>query len=183
MFLIKFAASVVLTLFLALPARAQQPRTIADPIPVSPVSQIINASGYIFQGTVTQIHYLKPSNPQEVGAVQITFRVSQGIRGARTGQMLSIKEWAGLWDSNDRYRIGQHVMLFLYRPSRLGLTSPIAGPAGKFVIGTGSILRFSDQQRNLFSSDPTLDALLRSRTNVNSKDFATAIRQLAERQP
>ena len=47
---------------------------------------------------------------------------------------VEIKEWAGLWQSGERYRPGERVLLFLYPPSRLGLTSPVANRAGRFEV-------------------------------------------------
>ena len=66
--------------------------------------------------------------------MQVTFEVTEGIRGVRTGQTLVIREWAGLWESGARYRPGQRILLFLYRPSRLGLTSTVGGQMGRFPI-------------------------------------------------
>ncbi|MGA8618051.1 MAG: hypothetical protein WB660_05965 [Candidatus Sulfotelmatobacter sp.] len=56
------------------------------------------------------------------------------MRGASIGEKLTIHEWAGLWTRGERYRVGERVLLFLYSPSRLGLTSPVAGAIGRFAI-------------------------------------------------
>jgi hypothetical protein len=64
--------------------------------------------------------------------MQVVFLVEQGFRGVRAGQTLVVHEWAGLWQDGERYRPGERVMLFLYPPSRLGLTSPVGGGAGQF---------------------------------------------------
>ena len=156
-------------------------RPIAHPISAPPLTQVINNSGYIFQGTVTQVQWLPPRNPQDVATVQITFRVSQGIRGVRPGQMFSIKEWAGLWDSNDRYRVGQNVVLFLYRPSKLGLTSPVSGAMGKFVVGTGGLIGLSPVQRIFLSSDPIFGGEFHNNNVIRSRDFTNALRQIVGR--
>jgi hypothetical protein len=66
--------------------------------------------------------------------MRITFRVEEAIRGVQAGQMLTIREWAGLWDAGDRYRTGERLMLFIYPPSHLGLTSTVAGSQGRFSI-------------------------------------------------
>jgi hypothetical protein len=171
-------ATVLSALCIAAEA-AELPRPIAHPIPAPPVLQIINTSGYIFQGTVTQLRWLKPANSEDVATMQITFRVSQGIRGVQAGQMLSVKEWAGLWDSNERYRVGQNVVLFLYRPSKLGLTSPVSGALGKFVVSIGGIIRLDQQQRNFLASEPTFGPGIRTRAEINAKSFANTIRRLA----
>ena len=59
------------------------------------------------------------------------------MRGTRAGEILSIREWAGLWNSGDRYRPGERFLLFLYSPSRLGLTSPVGGQSGRFAVDSG----------------------------------------------
>jgi len=95
-------------------------------------------SGYIFAGKVTGIERVADSLTADVSTVRITFQVEQGIRGVRTGQTLVIREWVGLWEQGERYRLGERVLLFLYRPSQLGLTSPVAGPWVVLqLIGTG----------------------------------------------
>jgi hypothetical protein len=118
----------------SLPATAVKPPNPPE-IRISPwhPSLILNA-GYIFSGTVKTVERLVPRTSGSVAVMQITFHVDQGLRGARTGQTLVIREWAGLWRSGDRYSPGQRVMLFLYPPSKLGLTSPMGGESGRFQV-------------------------------------------------
>ena len=92
----------------------------------------ITRSGYVFAGTVKAVERIKPRDRSSVGVMRITFYIDQGFRGVRTGQTISIHEWAGLWANGEHYRLGEHVMLFLYPPSRLGLTSPV--PNGRFPV-------------------------------------------------
>jgi hypothetical protein len=102
---------------------------------ISPVRRSLTLrSGYIFSGTVKSVERVAPRTHDSVAVMRITFHVDQGLRGARTGQMLVIREWAGLWQSGDRYRPGERVMLFLYPPSKLGLTSPVGGGSGRFPV-------------------------------------------------
>jgi hypothetical protein len=177
----RFVVHVLFSLALIAPASAIE-RPIAHPIFFAPpLSQMINDSGYIFQGTVTQVQWLPLRNPQDVATIQITFRVSQGIRGVHPGQIFSIKEWAGLWDSDNRYRAGQNVILFLYRPSKLGLTSPVSGPMGKFVVGTGGLIGITASQRNFLLSGPAFGAALRNNV-IRSRDFTNTLRQIAGRE-
>lgn len=91
-------------------------------------------SGYIFAGTVKTVERLSSRTPGSMAVMRITFYVDQGLRGTRTGQMLVIREWAGLWQAGDRYHPGERVMLFLYPPSKLGLTSPVGGDSGRFPV-------------------------------------------------
>jgi len=60
----------------------------------------------------------------------VTFRIDEAIRGVKKGQSIQISEWGGLWQAGERYQAGEHVLLFLYPQSKLGLTSPVAGSLG-----------------------------------------------------
>src|SRR5579864_1649445 len=133
----KFCFVALIATSVSPPGMAEQPAR--ETIPTgSPFSRhprpLTRSSGYIFAGTVKSVQRASPKG-NGVATVQINFHVDQGIRGTRTGQMLSIREWAGLWQSGERYRPGERVLLFLYPPSKLGLTSPVAGPLGRFRIG------------------------------------------------
>jgi hypothetical protein len=101
---------------------------------VSPLawSQLVRPAGFIFSGTVLSVAP-DPPQPGQAASVRTTFQVDHGFRGVRNGAVLSIREWAGLWESGARYRPGQHVFLFLYPLSKLGLTSPVGGDAGRFL--------------------------------------------------
>lgn len=90
-------------------------------------------AGYVFAGTVTSIGRIS-AGASAIDSVEITFHVDRAIRGVRTGQTLTIREWSGLWASGERYSIGQQVVLFLYKPSKLGLTSPVGGSSGRVSI-------------------------------------------------
>lgn len=94
-------------------------------------------SGYIFSGTVKSVERLAPRTHDSMAVMRITFHVDQGLRGTLTGQTLVIREWAGLWQGGDRYRPGERVMLFLYPPSKLGLTSAVGGASGRFPVDPG----------------------------------------------
>ena len=112
-------------------------RKIAVPI----LKRLSQQAGYIFSGTVLSVERLQPKVPNDVAAVRITFRVDQAAKGVTAKQTFSIREWAGLWDHNERYRPGQHVLLFLYRSSKLGLTSPVGGDYGRYELdNSGRIL-------------------------------------------
>jgi hypothetical protein len=89
-------------------------------------------SGVIFSGTALRVEHLNPDSSTAVATTRITFRVQTAIRGVRPGQAIQIREWDGLWNSGERYRPGERVLLFLYPASRLGLTSPVGGRLGRF---------------------------------------------------
>ncbi len=110
-------------------------------------------AGYIFAGRVSAIQRVSAGSNPEGATVRITFQVEHGIRGARTGQTLVIREWGGLWEQGERYRPGERVLLFLYRPSKLGLTSPVAGALGRFAVDKGGQINLRNRIASL-GSDP-----------------------------
>jgi hypothetical protein len=139
--------------------------------------QLTRDSGYIFAGKVSAIEREPASSNPAGAAVRVTFEVEQGIRGVSTGQTLVIREWSGLWEQGERYRPGERVLLFLYRPSKLGLTSPVAGALGRFTVDKKGQINL-DRVASL-ASDPA-DVHLRGKTRVSSRDFARTIRRMVE---
>jgi hypothetical protein len=97
----KFFLVALTTTLVSLPVMAEQParETIPTGSPFwrhpRPLTQ---SSGYIFAGTVKSVERAAPKG-NGVATVQINFHVDQGMRGVRTGQTVSIREWAGLWHS------------------------------------------------------------------------------------
>ncbi len=133
--------------------------------------QVIRAAGMIFSGRVTAITAARAS-AQEMPTVSITFRVENALRGVTRGQSLTIHEWAGLWTGGERYRVGERVLLFLYPPSRIGLTSPVAGTLGRFPVDSRGYVLFQPQHLQAFWADPGLGG----KTSMSVAGFARAVR-------
>jgi hypothetical protein len=129
---------------------AQNTRTNISATPVSNLRLLTRKSGYIFDGTVLSVERIAATSPDSAAAVQITFRIEQAIRGVRNGEVLSLREWAGLWSSGDRYRVGERLLLFLYSPSKLGLTSPVGGALGRFAVDSGGNVILDDARLKPF---------------------------------
>jgi hypothetical protein len=72
--------------------------------------------------------------PGTTPAVQLSFRVDRAIAGVERGQVLTIHEWAGAWSMHRPMSRGQHILIFLYPPSRLGFTSPVGGSLGQVAL-------------------------------------------------
>jgi hypothetical protein len=151
----------------------------AIPVSSAPLrlSEVTDRAGTVFVGRVISIEALPLASSDQVGSVQITFQVEQGIRGARAGEHFSFREWVGLWSRADRYRVGQRMMLFLYTPSALGLTSPVGGGAGRLPIdASGRVLLNPTQQQSIqVSQTPHI----RSR-RVPVRELVRAVRRLSE---
>ncbi len=98
------------------------------------------------------------------------------MRGAAPGQNLTIHEWAGLWPRGERYHVGERVLVFLYSPGKLGLTSPVAGGLGRFAMDSQGRIRISGQHVAALAADP----ILGGKTVVPYAEFAQAVRRSSE---
>ena len=126
---------LVLLLLAVLPLAAE-PKSLFVP-QLSPWQKMTRDSGMVFSGVVTQVRRSAVST----GTTQITFRVENAIRGVRRGQIVTIREWGGLWNNGERYVTGERVLLFLYPKSKLGLTSPVGGKLGRYAVdASGRVL-------------------------------------------
>lgn len=133
---------------LSTPAAAQQSdQAIAEQVLGPQWKQLSRRAGMIFAGTVltagsqtantpafTETARSNRVVPATAPAIQLTFRVDQAIAGVEPGQILTIHEWAGAWAMQPPMRRGEHLLIFLYPPSRLGLTSPVGGPMGQVAL-------------------------------------------------
>ena len=161
---------------LSLPA-AGQPSQADQQLPaISSLRLLTQNSGYIFDGTVLSVQAV-PNDDHDLATMQITFRVEQAIRGTRAGQILTIREWAGLWNSGERYHVGERLLLFLYSPSTLGLTSPVGGAAGRFAVDSGGNAVIDNGRLPALPLDPASRAQLRDRKRVNARALALAIQR------
>ena len=149
------------------------------PIRIAP-PKIVSSAGIIFSGSVMSVGhfdgYDAPQLEQGAGVTTITFRVEHAIRGTFVGQFLTVREWASLWSSGEHYRVGERVFLFLYPPSKLGLTSPVAGAGARFAVDPlGEIV---GTQRNIASFG--FDPVFAGRTHIPYADFIRAVRRAIE---
>jgi hypothetical protein len=155
----------------------QQPHPPWVPPPTLGFPQMAQAAGIIFSGHVTAV--ARSAHGNAVETVSVTFHVEQAIRGVSSGQSLTIAQWMGLWSSGQRYRVGERVLLFLYPPSKLGLTSCVGGSLGRFVVDPLGRVLFSAHHVFAFRADP----ILAGRSSVAFSDLAAAVRQVGERAP
>ncbi len=157
-----------------------QVRTMAPGQVLAPdLNEVTHRAGMIFAGKVLRVEPVRATSPDEVASVQITVQVEQGIRGPRNGETIAFREWAGLWTRDARYRVGQRLMLFLYAPSTLGLTSPVGGRAGQFVLDRdGRIVLSAPQQQAIRVSPKPVP--LDVKRPVPLRDFTRMVRRLRE---
>jgi hypothetical protein len=151
------------------------------------LQQVTQAAGMIFLGRVEKVQWQFAPNGGRADRVKISFQVLDGIRGARTGAILSIDEWPGLWTpGHERYQPGETLMLFFYPRSRLGLTSPVGGESGRLEITPARRIVISPEQAEVMLSrslrlqkgQAVLDAM-RGERAPHYDEFARIVRELA----
>lgn len=154
------------------------PNPPTPPATFQPVilQQLVRGAGIIFSGRVTFVGHASPSPMQNPASTTVTFQVEHAIRGSSPGQSLTIHEWAGLRAGGERYRLGERVLLFLYAPSKLGLTSPVSGPMGRFSMSSQGNVVLSELHISNLAADP----ILGGKTLVPYSDFALAVRRSSE---
>lgn len=137
------------------------------------LKQLAQAAGSIFSGTVTAVARHSAARSQAIETVAVTFHVEQAIRGATPGEEFTITQWMGVWSNGQRYRVGDRLLLFLYPPSKLGLTSCVFGGLGRFNVDPSGRVLLSAQQLAAFRQDPVLGG----KSRVRFSDFAWSVRR------
>jgi hypothetical protein len=124
------------------------------------LEELSQRAGIIFAGTVVKIEMPAESSDESTRLVRITFRVDDGILNANSGEMVTINEWAGLWrpSAGQRYRQGEKLLMFYYRPSASGATSPVGGSAGRFAISAQDQIHLTSEHRQLLFRSARLRA-------------------------
>jgi hypothetical protein len=113
-------------------AYGQAPPVAAPQTVVDILHQVSDKADVIFAGQVLAIR-----RPNE-GVVEVEFGVDQAIRGCTAGTPYILREWAGLWaGDNQRYRVGQRLLMLLHAPSAAGMSSPVGGLDGAIPIRQG----------------------------------------------
>jgi hypothetical protein len=121
------------------------PATTPDITVEDALHHMSDQAGIVFVGEVIAIRQSEGENGAS-GVVEIEFRIDQAVRGCAAGSTYVLREWAGLWSGGDqRYHIGQRLLMFLHTPGLGGVTSPVGGMAGVIPIrGTTNAPRPTD---------------------------------------
>jgi hypothetical protein len=99
--------------------------------------QMSDKADVIFVGHVTAV---KRQDGEGIasGVVEVDFQVDQAVRGCTAGTPYAVREWAGLWEGDDqRYRVGQRLLMLLHAPGAAGMSSPVDGMDGAIPIVRG----------------------------------------------
>jgi hypothetical protein len=183
---------VVVLIFLSSFATAQQSdQLIAERVLGPQWKQLSRRAGMIFAGTVltattqgattqtltTQTLTNQPAAPDRavpaalpgtIPSVQLSFRVDLPIAGVERGQILTIHEWVGAWSMHRPMRSGQHILIFLYSPSRLGFTSPVGGSLGQVALDESGKSVSKSGQRPLAPTGPRSELRPQPRVPVDT---------------
>jgi hypothetical protein len=133
----------------------QQPDGLSQPaLPTNSAfsfEELSQRAGIIFAGTVVKIEMPAESAAESTRLVHITFRVDDGILNANSGELITVREWAGLWrpSAGQRYRQGERLLMFYYRPSASGATSPVGGDAGRFSISARDQVHLTSERKQV----------------------------------
>lgn len=132
--LIAALACVTICSFSALAAAGESDQSIAERVLGPQWKSLSRRAGMVFAGTVLSAGPQTARTDRITPAIEVSFRVDRPIAGVARGQILTIHEWAGAWSRHRAMRSGEHLLLFLYPPSRLGLTSPVGGSLGQIAL-------------------------------------------------
>ena len=129
----------ILLLSLAAPAQAplgigkvgSKLRLPTASTPIAPATgaalvDMATQAAIIFAGQVLSIDHQEAS-----GFVDIRFRIEEAVRNCPKNGDYVLREWAGLWTGHDqRYHVGQHLLLLLTARGAAGMSSTVGGPDG-----------------------------------------------------
>jgi hypothetical protein len=169
---------VISALILGLPSSLSAQR--ADQIAASRVlgphwKHVSRTAGMVFAGTVLSV---EPSGRSySMPSVEMKFRVDRAIAGVQAGQVLTIHEWAGAAAGHPRIRVGQRLLLLLYSPSWLGLTSPVGGATGQIALDERGEIR-QRHARSQIPDSPATGSSIRSASSAAASPPAITVAQL-----
>jgi hypothetical protein len=156
--------------------RADAQANDASPIQSISLRDMSRNAAYIFAGKVMAVEREFAIQPAAAPIVRITFQVEHAIRGVSRGQILTIHEWAGRWEAGESFHPRESILVFLYPPSKLGLTSVVGGSSGRFAIDSSAQIIVAPDRIAALALDPARQAAWQQKGRVSSREFADAIR-------
>lgn len=100
------------------------------------LAQLADRADLIIRGQVLTAKSEPHPQLRGLQTIVVTLRVSERLKGD-SPDIYTFRQY--VWDIRDRfntagYRKGQHLLLLMNKPSRLGLTSPVGLEQGRFTI-------------------------------------------------
>ncbi len=107
--------------------------TVLAPDPQSPSASSTGGPSPVLRTAVNATRFSQTAAQlsRTIPAIELRFRIDRPIAGVRAGQIITIHQWIGASSRQPALHAGDRVLLFLYPPSRLGLTSPVGGAQGQ----------------------------------------------------
>jgi hypothetical protein len=161
------------------------------------LAQLAGRADVIFRGRVLEVKSEPHPELRNLDTIVITLHVDEVLKGSPP-PLFTFRQF--VWDIRDRvntagYRKGQHLLLLMNKPSRLGLTSPTGLEQGRFKIrtdatgatlavnGRGNVGLFTNvpeqlQTRKVRLSAGTSKMIRNSRGPVRTEELAELIRAL-----
>jgi hypothetical protein len=103
------------------------------------LAELVNESPTVVQGWVADVTLERHPQLNHLMTVVVTLQVESTLKGDATRSYTFRQAVLDRRDQEEKmgYRIGQHVLLLLIKPSEYGLTSPAGMEQGRFRIETG----------------------------------------------
>ncbi len=160
------------------------------------LESLIRQSGMIFSGKVIAVETGSKEKNMNLYMTSYTFRIDDPIYGVE-GDTIRIKQYGG--ESNGRkfypagvprFQVGEEVLVMLYPPSAIGMTSTVGKDQGKFWIEpgdsvTGRTVKNKLENKGLFRklSHPELvddpDWITSQPSQLEYDKFVDTVRKLA----
>jgi hypothetical protein len=114
----------------------------------------------------------------------VTFIVTDGIRGVRSGEEFRLALWPGLWPASGGYRVGEAMVLMLHKPDGNGVTSTVGGTLGRIDLNNTNSVKLDDVHRRAMARSKRLAPLLAdaetgSAKTIAAEDLLRALREIA----
>lgn len=107
------------------------------------LERLVREAGMIFGGKVINVKTGEQYTSMRLYATEYTFLVTEQLYGVR-GDTVRIRQYGGEADGRKfyppgvpRFEEGEEVIVFMYSPSRVGMTSSVGKEQGKFMIQNG----------------------------------------------
>ena len=104
------------------------------------LESLISQSGMIFSGTVIAVETGTKDRQMNLFMTYYTFRINDGIYGVDS-DTVRIKQYGGEANGKKfypkgipRFEKGEEVLVMLYPPSKIGMTSTVGREQGKFIV-------------------------------------------------
>lgn len=142
---------------------------VFDSVPLN-LEEITNSANRIFTGICTSIEEIEnDSESKNLSVVKFKFKVTEAIKGITSDDEITLKFWQPA-AKGANYKVGEKYILFLYKDSDLGFTSPVGYLQGQFQVEKTGANRKVEFVRNKLSNKGIYRNIKTQRTINLEKD-------------